>query len=151
MTTTLSLSQKLQIQSGPKSQYYRPELDLLRFAAFFFVFSTHGPRLQDPPGSPLWRHLLATTQQAFAGAGVYGLCLFFFLSSYLITEILLREREQTGSVHLKSFYVRRVLRIWPLYYLGVALAIAIGYGTPQALTGTQITEMIFWLGGWVKL
>src|SRR4051794_7276414 len=107
MTTASSLTDTLELESGPKSQYYRPELDLLRLAAFFFVFLTHGPRLQDPPGAPLLRHLLAGTQHLVAKAGAYGLCLFFFLSSYLITEILLREREETGSVHLKSFYVRR--------------------------------------------
>jgi peptidoglycan/LPS O-acetylase OafA/YrhL len=45
-----------------------------------------------------------------------GVQIFFLLSAFLITELLLREREQTGSIHMRSFYVRRILRIWPLYF-----------------------------------
>jgi len=41
--------------------------------------------------------------------------MFFLLSSYLITKLLILERESTGSIHIKSFYIRRILRIWPLY------------------------------------
>jgi peptidoglycan/LPS O-acetylase OafA/YrhL len=46
-----------------------------------------------------------------------GLQVFFVLSSYLITELLLRETEQTGTIHLRAFYTRRILRIWPLYFV----------------------------------
>ena len=48
--------------------------------------------------------------------------LFFTLSGYLITRLLLREREQTGDINLRAFYARRTLRIWPLYYFSLALA-----------------------------
>lgn len=44
------------------------------------------------------------------------MCIFFALSSYLILTILLVERESTGGVDLKRFYIRRTLRIWPLYF-----------------------------------
>jgi peptidoglycan/LPS O-acetylase OafA/YrhL len=50
--------------------------------------------------------------------GNFGVCVFFFLSAYLITELLRREQLLTGTVHLRAFYIRRMLRIWPLY-LGV--------------------------------
>jgi len=57
------------------------------------------------------------------GAGVYGVDLFFALSAYLITSLLLRERTALGDVNLRSFYVRRILRIWPLYlgFIGFAV------------------------------
>ncbi|MBI1182708.1 acyltransferase family protein [bacterium] len=42
---------------------------------------------------------------------------FFVLSGFLITYLLLAELNKTGTVALKKFYLRRVLRIWPLYYL----------------------------------
>jgi peptidoglycan/LPS O-acetylase OafA/YrhL len=58
---------------------------------------------------------------ALKDAGNFGVCVFFFLSAYLITELLRRERDLTGTVHLQSFYMRRILRIWPLY-LGVLAA-----------------------------
>ena len=48
--------------------------------------------------------------------------LFFTLSGYLLTSLLLREREQTGDINLRAFYARRTLRIWPLYYFSLVLA-----------------------------
>ena len=94
-----------------RRNFYRPELDLLRFVAFLLVFLSHG----------LWADLSPVTL-AISKAGVSGLALFFLLSSYLITELLLREHASTGTVHLKAFYLRRVLRIWPLYLLALLMA-----------------------------
>ena len=57
--------------------------------------------------------------------GVFGVPLFFFLSAFLITELLTRELDQFGTISIKSFYTRRVLRIWPLYFtfiFGMVLA-----------------------------
>jgi peptidoglycan/LPS O-acetylase OafA/YrhL len=111
-------------------RFYRPELDVLRFLAFGGVFLTHGPRFSIQHGLPAVWNQLAT-------AGVYGLSLFFFLSSFLITELLLREGEQTGSIHRRSFYIRRILRIWPLYYLGVGLGILFGWLRPEFRMSSQ--------------
>lgn len=49
--------------------------------------------------------------------GVFGVPLFFFLSAFLITELLTREQELVGKISVKSFYIRRILRIWPLYFV----------------------------------
>jgi len=68
---------------------------------------------------------LAPVFYATVPTGRYGLSLFFTLSSYLICELLLREREATGTIGVKQFYIRRILRIWPLYYLGLALGVAV--------------------------
>ncbi len=123
-------------------RFYRPELDALRLFAFLAVFIVHGPRFTGPEN---WKQLY----NEYAKAGGAGLCLFFFLSSYLITELLLRERERTGSIHLRSFYIRRILRIWPLYYLGVALAVWWGWRYDEyRLSGTQVAELVF-LVGWM--
>lgn len=46
----------------------------------------------------------------------YGVTIFFTLSGFLITFLLLKEKE-TGKLKIKDFYIRRILRIWPLYYL----------------------------------
>lgn len=48
------------------------------------------------------------------GLGVY---FFFVLSGFLITYLLIIEKQKTGTVAVKKFYIRRVLRIWPLYFL----------------------------------
>jgi len=47
------------------------------------------------------------------------------LSSYLITELLLREKDLIGTLDVKSFYIRRILRIWPLYFAFLALAVVL--------------------------
>lgn len=51
------------------------------------------------------------------GLGPSSVSLFFTLSGFLITYLLLVERQRTGSIDVSSFYMRRILRIWPLYYL----------------------------------
>jgi len=47
---------------------------------------------------------------------------FFVMSGFLITHLLLKEKEQMGDIRLSWFYLRRGLRIWPLYYLLTFLA-----------------------------
>lgn len=66
-----------------------------------------------------------------------GLCLFFTLSAYLITNTLLAEREKNDVISVRKFYIRRILRIWPLYFFGIALGIGIALGghRPGDVTG----------------
>jgi peptidoglycan/LPS O-acetylase OafA/YrhL len=97
-------------QPPPADRYYRPELDILRFLAFFCVFATHRMDLAPINASAyFWGHHVSLV-------GVFGVPVFFLLSAFLITELLMRERNLTGTVDLGAFYARRVLRIWPLYF-----------------------------------
>ena len=58
--------------------------------------------------------------------------MFFVLSGFLIVTLVLREKARTGTVSLKDFYVRRTLRIFPIYYgLLLVLAAAYGIGKPD--------------------
>ncbi|GAB3342707.1 acyltransferase [Larkinella ripae] len=57
--------------------------------------------------------------------GKLGVVLFFVLSGFLITYLLMQERAITGTISIRHFYLRRVLRIWPLYYLIVMLGLFI--------------------------
>ncbi len=102
----------------PSERFYRPELDALRLVAFLMVWFCHSL----PPVNKGAAHGLGAGLrwwvEAIKDAGNFGVCVFFFLSAYLITELLRRERASTGTVHLRAFYLRRILRIWPLY-LGV--------------------------------
>lgn len=51
--------------------------------------------------------------------------LFFVLSGFLITYLLFVEKERTGRVNIRQFYLRRALRIWPLYYLIVVVCLVL--------------------------
>lgn len=76
--------------------------------------------IADRMGQRDWRIRLGIAETC-----AMGLCLFFTLSAYLITSLLLRERECRSSISVRNFYVRRVLRIWPLYFWGIALGAGI--------------------------
>jgi peptidoglycan/LPS O-acetylase OafA/YrhL len=83
-------------------------LDGLRGVAVLLVVLAHASQ----------RQLLA---ENFKFSGELGVMVFFVLSGFLITHLLLEERSMTGQISLIRFYVRRTLRIWPLYFavLGV--------------------------------
>jgi len=128
------MSQPALAQPGPTppppeatERTYFPELDGLRFIAFMMVYLFHGGL---PPGI-VSRLIGRSAAGALRENGGYGVQLFFILSGYLITALLLREEARYGRIALRAFWVRRILRIWPLYYL----IIAIGFGLIPALEG----------------
>jgi peptidoglycan/LPS O-acetylase OafA/YrhL len=132
-------------------RFYRPELDVLRFFAFLGVFIFHAaPRTMDfynAAGYPQWlsRLLIPTF-----GAGAYGVDLFFALSAYLITSLLLRERITTGALDLRGFYLRRILRIWPLYLAFVAFAAMFATLVPgQNLPMRYVVGYSLLAGNWI--
>ena len=53
--------------------------------------------------------------------GYYGVTLFFTISGFLITLLLILEKEKTKIINIKKFYIRRILRIWPLYYFFIII------------------------------
>lgn len=65
----------------------------------------------------VWHHATPRLLPGILGKGAVGVDLFFALSGFLITTLLLRERRATGGVRLGAFYARRSLRIFPLYYV----------------------------------
>lgn len=57
--------------------------------------------------------------------GSYGVTMFFTLSGFLITYLLLKEKKTFGTISIKEFYIRRLLRVWPLYYFYILLVVVI--------------------------
>jgi peptidoglycan/LPS O-acetylase OafA/YrhL len=64
----------------------------------------------------VWHHSTPRPLPGLLGKGPAGVDLFFCISGFLITTLLLREKARSGSIQLLDFYVRRALRILPLYY-----------------------------------
>jgi peptidoglycan/LPS O-acetylase OafA/YrhL len=106
-----------------KPSFYKPELDIIRLLAFLMVFFHHIFPGEEDKYTGHVPEFLAKILAAAASSFGFGLSLFFFLSAYLIATLLMIERRDFGSVHLKSFYVRRILRIWPLYFTGILVGV----------------------------
>jgi peptidoglycan/LPS O-acetylase OafA/YrhL len=98
------------------SKFYIPSLDGMRTIAFLLVFLSHSGAHNIVPGG-------------------FGVTVFFFLSGYLITTLLRREYEKNQFINFKHFYLRRIVRIWPAFYLVLFL------GAILTLTGVLEGEM----------
>lgn len=87
-----------------------PALDGLRAISVVLIFGAHF-------GGPAWA----------LRAGWLGVHAFFVLSGFLITTLLLRERDATGAISLKAFYIRRAMRLLPAYFLVFLLVLGLSY------------------------
>jgi len=99
-------------------RFYRPELDILRFFAFLCIFAIHIVNPKDAGGD-----VGAAAEHCLA----FAVSLFFLLSAFLLTTLLDMELERTGKTRVGAFYVRRLTRIWPVYYFFLALSMVIGH------------------------
>jgi len=92
----------------PNAPSRNQSLDVLRCVAVLLVLGFHYPYY------PLWGRL-----------GWIGVDLFFVLSGFLISGLLFQEYKSTGSINFRRFLIRRGLKIYPSFYLLVALALAL--------------------------
>jgi peptidoglycan/LPS O-acetylase OafA/YrhL len=137
---------------SPKADHarvYFPALDGLRFLAFLMVLVGHSKPLSGVlyPGTII--DIIATRISMFGWTGVE---VFLVLSSYLIVTLLLKESDRTGSIGIGRFYMRRALRIWPLYYPYLLFAIFIYLplqGTPiKTIVAHQLFPFSVFLGNY---
>lgn len=61
----------------------------------------------------------------FHDFGWIGVELFFVISAFLMTSLLLREHRVTGNIDIRKFFVRRILRIWPLYFFSIFVGLLV--------------------------
>ena len=127
-----------------KNLIYFENLDIMRFVAAYLVMLAHIELTMALIGLPNnWTNPWADLEQsgeahlwnAYNGSflrllhalshemGAMAVVFFFVLSGFLITLLLLRERKSKGGIDVKRFYLRRVLRIWPLYFLVIGLGL----------------------------
>ena len=132
-------------------RFYQPELDGLRFYAFLGVFVYH--TLPEQPAFYRGLHLpMPSLWAAAVRSGASGVDLFFTLSAFLITALLLRERQQTGGISLRLFYIRRILRIWPLYFAVLAVAVVLAHTVPgQSLPWYYVAGYLLFVGNWINV
>lgn len=88
-----------------------PSLDGLRAISITMVILSHLVK---------WKHIHGEIIGSYGALGVF---VFFVLSGYLITNLLLREYERTGTVSLRNFYIRRAFRIFPAAFVFLAFVI----------------------------
>lgn len=69
-----------------------------------------------------WQNKFGNSLSDVVPSGHTAVMMFFIISGFLITFLLTKEKEQYGTISLKDFYLRRVLRIYPLYYLILLLS-----------------------------
>ncbi|HKR07344.1 MAG TPA: acyltransferase, partial [Bacteroidia bacterium] len=106
-----------------ENKIYFKNLDSLRFIAAMMVYLQHGVSGSYkylPIKNTVWEQFLATISN-----GETGVSIFFVLSGFLITYLLVSEYELKSKISLRNFYIRRLLRIWPLYFLIVSFTFLI--------------------------
>jgi len=109
---------------------YFPALDGLRALCVLVVMFNH-VRAAVPP----WLH------------GALGVDVFFVLSGFLITTLMIREQESMGGVSLRGFYTRRFFRIIPVYLVTVLLYLGAVHATHDAVKTAQFAAALPWLVG----
>lgn len=100
---------------------YLKGLNTMRFLAAFFVIISHGQIAVNNLGFTRLAHW------AVFNRGTDAVEFFFTLSGFLITYLLQKEIAKTSTVSIRDFYLRRVFRIWPLYFLIISIGF-IGMG-----------------------
>jgi peptidoglycan/LPS O-acetylase OafA/YrhL len=115
--------------SSDLKSYHRPDIQGLRGVAVLLVVIYH-------------------TGVAFPG-GFIGVDMFFVISGFVITQVLMREYEETGTIRLRSFYARRARRLIPalsliiVFTLLVSLVAMSPFGEQQQIIKTAIASVFF--------
>lgn len=128
-----------------------PSLDGLRAVSILMVLYGH---LSGTHGFPV---SVTAYQRTLGDVAHLGVLVFFVISGFLITSLLLNERERSGTISLRNFYLRRVLRIFPAMYvlvLGLCVATLLGWihldGRDFAVAATYTVNYLghppWWIG-----
>src|SRR4051812_18784990 len=136
------ISQSKQSVETPGGKTYWPALDGLRAVSILLVLTVH-------------LRLIAPHSKAFLPLGGFlGVDVFFVSSGFLITSLLLAEHHQSGSISLKNFYYRRILRLFPaltaVLLFACLVAIVVGSFSALGLTNTRLASTLFYFANWIR-
>lgn len=118
-----------------------PALDGWRGLAIFLVVFGHAGHYLIRSMSPQWRASIAQ----------HGVGIFFTLSGYLITSLLIREMDRTGALNLRAFYTRRFFRLMPAAWTYLAVVAIILRATRKPLYTGEIIPCLFFFRNYVDL
>ncbi|MGB1286757.1 MAG: acyltransferase family protein, partial [Aggregatilineales bacterium] len=122
-----------------KERIYLQGLNSIRFWAALFVIIWHIEQFKAVFSIMTdYRDSFVLSQVVMSGDN--AVVLFFVLSGFLITYLMLIEIEQTDTVNIRKFYIRRFLRIWPLYYLLVIIGFLI---VPAFIQASRFGDIMF--------
>lgn len=136
-----------------KAHGYDSGIDVVRFLAFFLVFLHHfvyrGGNSITTVSNSYWTNPFANSVAFF---GAEGVTIFFCLSGYLLSKLLIREFEVTGKLSVRSFYIRRILRIWPLYFSFIVFCLVAAplFGN-QAVRGSELPSLFTFTYNWQQI
>ena len=165
MAKTKTCLIRLALNTNDHPRLHFQNLDIIRFAAAFYVLLHHtfsylfdvyhlpafmlksgGQKLPDdllPALVPLHQ---------FISNGPLGVDLFFLISGFLITSLLIHEKSIHERVDIKSFYLRRILRIWPLYYFIIVFAYLFAhYYTGEPFFRKDIYPHLFFVSNFTQI
>ena len=117
-----SINETLPKPKPAKEKVFFPNLDGLRFFCFLSVFLSHSFYTNNTTimADPVYKGI----SYGITNGGI-GVNFFFVLSGFLITYLLLVEKQTFNKIHVGKFWMRRILRIWPLYFACVFFGFAI--------------------------
>jgi peptidoglycan/LPS O-acetylase OafA/YrhL len=120
------------METGTQRVHFK-NLDILRFIAAYMIVLLHcffgwkaffgHPEIITLNTTPTILNKIEILMHNFS----FGVDIFFLISGFLITYLLLVENERTGKVDIIKFYIRRAYRIWPLYFLLILIAPLLTY------------------------
>lgn len=121
---------------------YFENLNAIRFVAAFLVIIHHIEQFKGVFGLPN-----SIDNKVIQLLGKLGVVLFFVLSGFLISYLLFMEKEVKGTISVKKFYIRRILRIWPLYFLIILCSLflfpSIDFLTVPELNTNLVSDDLF--------
>ena len=109
----------------------RPALDGLRGVAILLVVACHAGR-------------------GLTGAGIEGVMVFFVLSGFLITSLLLEEHAHS-PISLRAFYLRRARRLFPALAVVVVLVLVLGLWLETGVGGGDLVSIVFYVSNWYQV
>jgi peptidoglycan/LPS O-acetylase OafA/YrhL len=129
----------------PSNGFWIPELDGLRaFACALVVIAHFNPWIASNPF--VYQSIILQPIKNIQG-GNTGVMLFFCLSSFLLTSVCLADIDRHGHINLAAFFLRRILRIWPLYFFVLVVSMLLiwpGSPIPQAPGASTTPQQWAW-------